>query len=309
MYEEIKEKFEILKNYKGYIRINSTHPIDIYLGLNELNQKSFVIITSGELENIESSKLINTIIRKREDGRIYISFELLDNNMSDLFYKFCLDIIESTKNISESKMVSFINQRWNDWVNLFKNPISTILGEKEIKGLLGELVFLNEYMFQNYSIDDGLNSWMGPDLAHKDFEIENTWYEVKTVSQNSLTVKVSSIEQLDSNNQGMLVIIRLEPTNVKKSDYITLNQYVESIKKKLSVKQLLLFERKLSGANYNYEEEYDKYIYYVQEMELYIVDEKFPRISKKIIPSEIVRVSYEIAIDSIRNFEKKVIKY
>ncbi len=304
MYEEIKEKFDALKNHKGYIRINSTHPIDIYLGLNELNQKSFVIITSGELENIESSKLINAVIRQREDGRIYISFELLDNKMSDLFYKFCLDIIESTKDIPESNIVSFINKRWNDWGNLFKNPINTILGEKEIKGLLGELVFLNEYMFKNYRIDDGLNSWMGPDLAHKDFEIEDTWYEIKTVSQNSLTVKVSSIEQLDSNNQGMLVIIRLEPTNVKKSDYITLNQYVESIKKKLSTKQLLLFERKLGGANYNYEKDYDKHIYYVQKIELYIVNEKFPRISKKMIPSEIVRVSYEIAIDSIRNFEK-----
>ena len=304
MYEEIKEKFDALKNHKGYIRINSTHPIDIYLGINELNQKSFVIITSGEIEEIESSKLINTDIRKREDDRVYISFDLLDNNMSDLFYKFCLDIIESTKKIPEYEIVSFVNKRWNDWVNLFKNPVNTILGEKEIKGLLGELVFLNEYMFKNYGIDDGLNSWMGPDLAHKDFEIEDTWYEIKTVNQNSLTVKISSIDQLDSKNQGMLVIIRLEPTNVKKSDYITLNQYVESIKTKLSTKQLLLFDRKLSYANYNYEKEYDKYIYYVQELELYIVNEKFPRISKEMLPNEIVRVSYEIAIDSIKSFEK-----
>ena len=74
MYEGIKEKFDSLKSYKGYVRINSTHPVDIYLGLNELNQKSFVIITSGEAENIESSKLINAVIRQREDGRIYISF-------------------------------------------------------------------------------------------------------------------------------------------------------------------------------------------------------------------------------------------
>lgn len=304
MYEEIKEKFDALKNHKGYIRINSTHPIDIYLGINELNQKSFVIITYGEIEEIESSKLINTDIRKREDGRVYISFDLLDNNMSDLFYKFCLDIIESTKKTPEYEIVSFVNKRWNDWVNLFKNPINTILGEREIKGLLGELVFLNEYMFKNYGIDNGLNSWMGPDLAHKDFEIEDTWYEIKTVSQNSLTVKISSIDQLDSNNQGMLVIIRLEPTNVKKSDYITLNQYVESIKAKLSTKQLLLFDRKLSYVNYNYKKEYDKYIYYVQKIEFYIVNDKFPRISKKMVPSEIARVSYEITIDSIRDFEK-----
>ena len=46
MYEEIKEKFDVLKNHKGFIRINSTHPIDIYLGINELNQKSFVIMYS-----------------------------------------------------------------------------------------------------------------------------------------------------------------------------------------------------------------------------------------------------------------------
>lgn len=304
MYEEIKNKFENFYNSKeNFIRINATHPIDIYLGVNDFQQKSLVIIANGDISEIESSRFIKTEIRKREDNKIYLSFALLNDAMKDLFYKFCQDIIESTIDISENKAISFIMKRWNDWNKLFMNPITSLLNENEVKGLLGELVFLNDYMFKKYGIERGLISWMGPDLSHKDFEIDDTWYEIKTTNQASLTIKINSIEQLDSNVDGTLAIIRLEQTNIENSKAITINDYVNVINEKLSETQKLLFERKLSYAKYKYEKEYDKYIYYIQKMELYNVNNNFPKIKKEILQNGILKVVYEISIESIDKFK------
>lgn len=304
MYEEIKNKFENFYNTKdNFIRINATHPIDIYLGITDFQQKSLVIIANGNINDIESSRFIKTEIRKREDNKIYLSFTLMNDSMNDLFYKFCQDIVESTADVSENEVISFIAKRWTDWTKLFMNPINSLLNENEIKGLFGELIFLNDYMFKKYGIDRGLTSWMGPDLSHKDFEIDDTWYEIKTTNQASLSIKINSIEQLDSDVDGTLAIIRLEPTNIENSKSITINNYINIINEKLSEKQKLLFERKLSYAKYKYEKEYNKYIYYIQKIDLYDVNNNFPKIKKEFLQNGILKVTYEISIESINKFK------
>lgn len=303
MYEEIKEKFKFCNIKNSYKRINATHPLNIYIGLSGENNKSLAIITSGELEEIESSKLIKVSLFKRENNDITITFDLLDDAMKDLFYRFCADIIESLANVTNQDIIKFIAQRWKNWISLFKNPINDVLSEIEVKGLLGELIFLNDFMFKNYGYENSLNAWMGPSLAHKDFEINDTWYEIKTINQNSITVKISSLEQLDSTYDGNLVIITLERSNEEVASSITLNSYVDRIKSIIPSNLLPLINCKLGLAKYKYEKIYDQYVYSLKNICQYKVNEGFPKISKNNLPLEIVRVNYEILLESIEKFK------
>ncbi|MEG1141864.1 MAG: PD-(D/E)XK motif protein, partial [Clostridia bacterium] len=255
MYETIKEKFEESQYNSKYKRYDAIHPVDIYLGSNEIGNKSLVIIFEGQILEIESTKMIKVSITKREDKKLVLSFDLLENNIKDIFYKFCEDIIESTKNINKEEVLSFITKRWKSWISLFKNPISELLSEMEIRGLIGELLFLDMYMFNKYGYERSLNAWVGTDMSHKDFEIDDNWYEIKTVSQNSLTVKISSIEQLDSKIVGDLVIIKLEKSNKEVKTNVTLNQLVLLIKDKLSAELKIQFEQKLLKVNYLYNDD------------------------------------------------------
>lgn len=49
--------------------------------------------------------------------------------------------------------------------------------------------------------DKAALSWTGPKCLPQDYIIDNTWYEVKTVSSNRTEVSISSIEQLIAQNR------------------------------------------------------------------------------------------------------------
>lgn len=301
---DLKDKFDKENEIEAFKRINAIHPLDIYIGHNEKGNKTLVVIEFGQIEEIESTRMIDVAFTKRTDNKLSLSFALLDDSMKDMFYSFCEDIIESSKNIEKEKAIQFVIRRWKDWINLFKNPYTTILTENEIRGLIGELIFLNEFIFEKYGIDKGLKSWIGSSKSHKDFEIEDTWYEIKTIRENALIVKINSIEQLDSKNIGNLILIRLEPSSTSINEYIDLNGYIEKIKSRLiNTQQKMLFLEKLKEVGYFYTEEYNKYIYSLKKVEKYKVNNKFPKITKNELRDEIVKVSYDIEIDAIKSFK------
>ena len=301
---DLKEKFEKQNGEKSFKRIDAMHPLDIYIGHNEKGNKTLVIVEFGQIEEVESTRMIDVFFTKRTDNKLSLSYSLLDDSMKDMFYSFCEDIIESSKKIEKENAIQFVIQRWKNWINLFKNPYTTMLTENEIRGLIGELIFLNEYIFEKYGIEKGLKSWIGSSKAHKDFEIDDTWYEIKTIRENSLIVKIHSLEQLDDKNTGNLILVRLEPSSTSISEYIDLNGYIEKVKNRLiNDQQNILFCEKLKEVGYFYTEEYNKYVYNLKRIERYIVNDKFPKISKDELRDGIVRVSYDIEIDSIESLK------
>ena len=187
---------------------------------------------------------------------------------------------------------------------MFKNPRDIFLSENEVRGLLGELIYLEKYMFDKYGVDKSLESWIGSSLSHKDFEIDDTWYEVKTIRENALTVAISSIEQLDSNEYGELVLVKLELSNDSINEPIKLNDYIIKIKSHFSNdSQLNIFNEKLDERKYFYTPEYDKYVYSIKSIDHYGVTEKFPRLKGNDLPNSIARASYELYIRKIEDFK------
>ena len=159
-------------------------------------------------------------------------------------------------------------------------------------------------MFNKYGIDKSLESWIGSSLSHKDFEINDTWYELKTIRENALTVTISSMEQLDSNEKGKLVLVKLEPSNESINEPIKLNDYIQRIESYfLNDHQLNVFKEKLDERKYFYTLEYDKYVYSIKSIDHYEVNEEFPRLKVSDLPNSIARVSYDLYIKEIENFK------
>lgn len=304
---DLSEKFEKEKISKTYRRFDEIHKFDWFIGYNEEENKSLVVVTNGEFIKFESTKIINVKLEKRIDNKISLSFNLIDDKYSDIFYKFCEDMIENTRDIKESNIIQFLLMRWNMWRLAFKNSNQRILNEKEIKGLIGELIFLNQYMFENYGIEKSIKSWQGPLNFHKDYEIENTWYEVKTTSSNAMTVSISSIEQLESNCIGELDIVILEQTNEVVEENISLNKLISIINNKImDIDLKRIFWSKLDNLGYLYDDEYDRYNYRLIKINRYMIeDNSFPRILRSELKDGIINASYEI---DIRNIERYLIK-
>ncbi len=303
MIDILKKRLEECKNTNSYKRIDSLHPLDIYLGYDSNGKKSLVIVVTGEINEIESTKMIEVEITRRTDKKVNLSFSLIDEAVSELFFTFCEDIISSTRKIKDINGFEFIVRRWKDWINLFKNPHTLILTENEIRGLLGELIILKNIMFRKYGVNKSIESWIGSSHAHKDFEIDDTWYEVKTIKENAITVKISSIEQLDSKTNGYLAIVKLEQSNRSIKNPISLNSYIDSILVEITEnKTKENFISKLNQVGYYYAEEYNKYIYSNKGIDRYLVDGDFPKLKKEDLQDGIVRVSYELYLNNIIRF-------
>lgn len=303
MTNELEHKFEIGKENNSYRRVDSKHILDIYVGYNQHKQMSMIITEIGELKDIQSSKCIGVKIYEKLPNKVSISFNLIDKSMSKLFLQFCNDIIESTRDVDPNKAIKFISERWKYWVMMFDKPYTDLLSEKQIIGLLGELIYLKEYMIPKYGIRKSIDSWLGQNKSHKDFEVDNTWYEIKVIKPSSLTVKISSIEQLDSNNIGNLVTITLDKTNKQVENCITINEYYEELESIITnFEDILKLRQKLAQGGYYKNEEYDKYVYKFINKNEYIVDSNFPKLSKMNFSEGIVKASYELSLDFIEQF-------
>ncbi len=301
----VKEKIEKEKLTKTYRRIDKEHPVDIYLGYSEDNYPSMSITLEGRVVKVNSSNAILVEMKKKNDTLVNLTFKLLDKDKISIFYKFCEDIIDATRDTKTDSYLVFIINRWNKWRSLFKRQNTSLLSENEVIGLIGELLFLKDYMIKTYGKKEALKSWGGPSKSHKDFEINDTWYEIKSVRQAANKVRISSIEQLDSDVIGNLVVNYLEPTNDNVEGYITLNKLVDEIYECFGSYELIsIFREKLIEIGYSFEEEYDTYIFRFIKREEYSIEKDFPRIISNNLIEGVINTSYDIALGSIKKFLK-----
>lgn len=284
---------------EAYSRYDGEHPLDIFLGVDDQGRKSLVVTLKASRERVVSSKTIAVDFFKRTDGRSSLRFSLEDDDLRDIFYKFCEDIIESTRGSDPSDGFSPIVRRWETWITFFQRT-ALPLSESEIIGLIGEIHFLQTVMAEKYGADGALEAFIGIDKAHKDFEIDDTWYEVKTIHNGVRAVKISSIEQLDADNTGKLEIITLDQGTPGTDSNITLNSIVRQFREQLNQTQLIDFDEKLRKSNYIEDERYDDYNYLFIKRDEYEVAGDFPRITSGMLPVGVTKATYEIDISAIQ---------
>lgn len=286
---------------ESYSRYDGDHPYDVFLGVDKTGRKSLALVMDARKERIASTKTIDAQFFKREDGKLMLSFSLEDDELKDIFYKFCEDIIESTRLNQQQNSFTPAIDRWNTWIQFFSKS-ALPLTENEVLGLIGEVYFLQNIMIQKYGQENALESYIGTDRAHKDFEVQDTWYEAKSIHNGVRAVKISSIEQLDSNTSGSLVIMTFDQSTPSYDGNITLNKLISDFRPNLDRRWQLLFDQKMRKAGYVEDERYDDYNYIFVNQDEYTVSGAFPKLTKESLPHGITKASYEIDISAIQEF-------
>ena len=300
MIDLISQKIEAEKETKTYRRLDSEHPFSLYLGYNNKGFKSLVITEESEDVTITPTRIIETCICRRPDGKLSLEFALTDNRFANMFYRFCEDVIVSSKKTPKAQAIKFIVNRWGAWRLMFQNAENGYMSDSSIIGLLGELVFIEKKMQKIYGIDRSIHSWEGPIGNHKDFIIDDTWYEVKTVSNGSKSIKISSLEQLDSARIGKLEVVKVDQTSVENVNAINLNLQVEKVKKYIyNMDTLNEYNIKLAEVGYCYDEYYSRQSFELVRIKEFTVDEGFPRIRREDVRKEIIKVQYEILLPEL----------
>ncbi len=297
------EKFDKGFLNKTYQRLDLNYKTDIYVGYNEHGEMSLVIIEKSKFVHVKPSKFINVNLSRREDNKYALSFDLLNEFYKPFYLILCRDIIKSCENVEKIGAIYTAITRWKYWKEMFDKPNLNILDSIQIKGLIAELIELRDNIMVNWGESIAIESWMGPLLSHKDFEINDTWYEIKCINENAIQISVSSIEQLDSDKDGYLVVIRLEGTNSVNHDAFNLNQTVISVLNKLNNNDNIeLFLSKLEKIGYQYNIEYDNYNFSFKGRKIYKVTSDFPCLRRIDIKKGIGNAKYTILLDSLTHY-------
>jgi hypothetical protein len=302
---DFKGKWDAMPIYaNAFLLLDCNHPVEFNIGYEELNQKTLLVMHSGEIHNIASSKSIVASNYQFPDGTWVLTFRLVRNDNEDVFLRFCWDIIESSRNNNGDK-IEFILQRYKKWLKLMEYNRQDIMSGSMQKGLLGELLFLKE-LISTMGDTKAVNSWSGPDDADQDFIYDNTWTEIKAVSADAERVEISSIEQLDNNIGGTLRVYYLETTTPDNALGFTLAKIVSDVKTLISgnPEAKELFEHKIFMYGYEDKPCYDFQKYRLCKVDEYDIRNNFPRITKDSINPAIVRAQYSISFAAIEDFKK-----
>lgn len=300
---DIKKKFEKGEKNNSYQRIDNNYFVNIFLGYNEEGLMSMVITEIGKEVLVKSSRIINVNLKKRKDKKMALSFDLVDETYKSMFLIFCKDIILNCEKVGNDKAILQAIKRWKYWREMFGEKKNTLLDKNQIKGLIGELIELKDNFMKNYDELISIESWMGPMYGHKDFEINNTWYEVKTLNETSIEVCINSFEQLESEDEGHLVVVRLEETTSVNNNSFNLNnivnQIIDSIKEPSTLE---IFIKKLDNVGYTVDSEYDKYNFLYKSTQRYLVNNFFPRLRRINFAPSIGNIKYTILLNGIHEF-------
>ncbi|WP_392561779.1 PD-(D/E)XK motif protein [Orbus sturtevantii] len=292
----------------GFLQIDIQHPLEWHIGYLSICQRTLLVVCNIEIDACESSKSIAVSRRRREtDNRWLLTFELLRDEQQDVFTILCNDIIEHSRMAADEKeaLILVIN-RYRQWGRLLELQKSGLMDERVQKGLLGELLFLEQHMDNVDSVLNAVQGWSGAEAADQDFMYSDGWYEVKSIGASAASVTISSLEQLDCKDSGELVIMRIDKVAPDRIGAISLNEVVYRISNKLfsHVEALNLFQNKLTAYGYMDLQEYSEQKYHYSTMQRYRVDASFPRLTSHSVPTEIISLCYELSLPSLTGWLK-----
>lgn len=287
--------------------INLGGTVKAYYGIssNGCFRLSFL---SKESPNIKgTTKNIEVIQGFSGDTNYRTCFDLKNDSLLSVFCTFGEDMVSCVVDeIDEHSALTKLRGRFNTWLALFKKSRNPLSPEKA-KGLFGELYFINSFMIEKYGDLKAINSWSGPEMMNKDFAVNDTWYEIKTINTSSAVAKISSIQQLASEKQGFLVVIRVEEmADSFDGENSTINKLCQNIISRIKDSETKdEFLNKLSEIGYDFCDDLGNKNYNVHKIESYLVDDSFPVLRESDIKSEAINnVSYELVLKLIDDYKE-----
>lgn len=279
--------------------------LNVYYGLTlEQHYRISFVSTIPPIE-FESTKEIKITQGKETDGVYWTCFDLLKKEAKDVFFIFCDSLIETIENIfDEYEAINNIKDRYHSWKVLLKNKNK--MTYENYQGLFGELYFMADILAKQIGLENALKCWVGPDGYSKDFSTSDTWYELKTIGTSSSTIKINSLTQLESDVDGHLITIIVEKMSEQFDEgFCSVSKLYKYIFEQLPNRFLKeLFVNKVLKYGYiDNDETINKYKFEIKNINKYLVNDKFPKLSRKEIKNmAIAQVKYELFLSSLEDY-------
>lgn len=285
--------------------ITTKGAIKAYYGVSKDGFYRISFLSSSSVGIKGMTKAIEIVQGSSTENNYWTCFDLKNDDLLSVFCSFGEDMISCVElEQSEPAAASKLRFRYNTWLALFRktrNPLS----EEKAQGLFGELYFLKNNLIPEYGYEKAITGWSGPEQYSKDFAIDDTWYEIKTISVHSAVAKISSLQQLSSDVNGHLIVVRVEEmAETFKSADSSINALLQSILTSLNDNELRdQFLDKISKYGYDFSDDIGNKKYSTKQLEKYLVNDSFPVLRESDIKSDAVNnVSYELVLKLVKEW-------
>jgi hypothetical protein len=225
----------------------------------------------------------------------------------EMFLLLCQDIIEATReSLSEQELVKEIVARTWMWHRFLQKGTTGLLTADEQRGLMGELIALEQLSMPVLGQGKAVEGWTGPVGTARDFEYGSTCLEVKSKRAPSLPfVKINSEFQLDESGLDSLFLLVVDVTATSDSSGQTLNLMVDRLHRSLEFdgETLELFYERLTAAGYLSVHDYSEWQWSVGDIRFFEVTDAFPSVRHSKLPAGISSVEYQLSVQQCRPFE------
>jgi putative PD-(D/E)XK family protein DUF4420 len=246
---------------------------------------------------------------QRTDGRWGVSVRLQRAEFAGIFAHLCQDLVDASRDgCSRSEAPRFVVDRITRWERLLSRDRLGLLDEASLRGLIGELIFMERCAIPLRGIPETIGAWRGPLDADQDFHFGDRLVEVKTAGSGSLRVIISSAEQLEVHDSSLfLVVISLESVGDSIGTSFTLPELVTRLRDAMVSREAALarFDEQLALAGYAPRVEYNTSRFVVRGTHHYVVEQGFPRIGRAGLPAAISSLRYELDLSRCGKFERE----
>lgn len=304
---DFREIYENLSNQvagnQRKIPVNSC--VEVFFGYSNDGNLRLSFLTNTLPPLIESTSILKVVQGREGKESCWTSFDLLSAELKDAYFSFCENMIESVIGVNDEAMaLSILKRRFFTWKKLFQKTSERDVSKEKLLGLFGELLVLKSILAPKYGINTAIIAWGGPDLQSKDFTVDDTWYEVKTIGANSDSIHISSITQLSSNLPGHLIVVQAEAVSPESEYGYSMIDVIKEILIKITdetIENTLI--RKIQNIGIDVFGKETAVRFDIKSISSYAVSDDFPRITEISVPfPEITDVHYSISKAAISRF-------
>ena len=291
-----------------YRRIDPEHPLKLLRARDTYGRFLFIYEFPFSDQIPDKFPVLNGIdihLRIPEEGKrgpCMLLLVLKDKKEWQIFLSLCNDIVSSTRQLEQhTQATRAILRRLKRWQIFLQRSRSGLLPEKEIKGLIGELLFIKKHLVPSFGAGQAVQFWQGPEDSPQDFNVHNCAIEIKCqLGTSTPKVQISSADQLCSQLPEMfLYVITLGKMEPEAKDVVNLPILIKELREQLEIdspSDLEQFNNLLYQTGYIDSEEYEQFSYIPVSEKMFEVIVGFPRICPEELPSGVERVTYNIKL-------------
>jgi hypothetical protein len=287
-------------------RVDETHPLDLYAGIDHQGKRVLMLVTNDTPPILPPTGIVEVACNQRDDENWAIIVQLARPDFDELFGRLCQDLIDSTREATPEHGGDVLLSRLGRWRRLLEVGHRQTLSEAELRGLIGELWFLQTVALPRAGADAAVKGWLGPLAAPHDFLLGASLIEIKTCVPGSDDVTIASLQQLDPGGEPLyLGVVRLASATSTTPDAFSTQALVTRIRHDIEASQAASteFELRLAETGYADGEEYARAWYHVSGVRYFHIRDDFPRLVSASVPAGIRDVTYTVDLRSCTAFE------